>query len=44
MIQVKFNLEAATDNKLHNLYVVSKAKDVKEDTNIEVQSLKFIPK
>jgi cytochrome c551/c552 len=40
----KFNLEPVTDNKIHNLYIVSKLKDAREDTGIGLKSLKLIPK
>jgi cytochrome c len=39
---VKFNWNAVTDNKMHNLYIISKPKDIKEKTDVELASLQLI--
>ena len=41
---VKLNLDATTDRRFHDLYIVSRPKDPKEITDIGVQSLRLIPK
>ncbi|MEP6594809.1 MAG: Crp/Fnr family transcriptional regulator, partial [Ginsengibacter sp.] len=43
-VPVRFNLEAINDNKFHNLFIASKAKDATQDTSIGLQSLRLIPK
>jgi hypothetical protein len=39
---VKFNWNAVTDNKMHNLYIISKPKNANENTDIGLASLQLL--
>jgi len=41
---IPMKLEAVTDGKKHNVYIVSKAKDPKEPNQVALQSIQLMTK